>query len=188
MKKSGLISEVSAITGLSKKKCELLMNSLLEIITKSLKNHIQVNISGLGMFEIRARELRADEISLYPNGDMKRWVPVFRASNELKNRFNDVGNRSTITVGMKTKSLNNTGAFDANLNNQSKLGELGYSVRLSRDERWIILKDKAIPKYGVDLVRNHISWLVRLKKKDRHQDYSSAIFEWEYDLKRIESI
>lgn len=188
MKKNELISEIASATGLGKRQCELLMETLLDMITRSLKNHIEVNISGLGTFAIRAKEIREDEVSMYHEGEMKRWVPVFRASKELNNRFNNDSTLSSFKERIKTKSQNQTGSFDANLNNQSKLGALGYSVQLSRYERWIILKEKAIPKYGVDQVRNHISWLVRLKKKDRHQDYRSAIFEWEYDLKRIDNL
>lgn len=74
---------------------------------------------------------------------------------------------------------------EINLNNQSELRVLGYSTLLSRDERWQILVNKAIPKIGVRRTMNLIAWLIRLKKSDTTKDYSRAIGEWEYDLNKL---
>jgi len=188
LKKAQIVSAIASDTGLTKRTCDELMNSLLEIITTSLINHVPVEIMGLGSFDIRVREVREDNMQKAASTDIKYWRPVFTPSKEFKDRFNKEYTKSYSVEVVKNKSKNQSVTFDANLNNQSKLGELGYSIQLSRDERWDILKLKAIPRYGINEVRSHILWLVRLKKKDRHRDYSNAIFEWEYDLKRLEKI
>lgn len=173
-------------TGLEGRACDLLLTSLLEIIAKSLKNHVEVDLSGLGVFSIRVKESVEDDFGLHSSVDTRWWVPVFIPSKELKGRIDRENSGLAFTEVKRGKLKEQLVPFEASLRNQSKLGALGYNLRLSRDERWTILKDKAIPRYGRHQVRNHISWLVRLKRNDRHQDYSDAIFEWEHDLKRLD--
>ncbi len=51
MKKSVLINEVAAKTGLSRKDTELVINTMLDTIVDSLKNKEPVSFLGFGSFE-----------------------------------------------------------------------------------------------------------------------------------------
>ncbi len=51
MKKSVLINEVSAKTGISRKETEMVVNTMLDTIVDSLKNREAVSFLGFGSFE-----------------------------------------------------------------------------------------------------------------------------------------
>lgn len=201
MKKAILVQIIASEIGISNKSCNKFVASLLEIITSSLIKHEYVELVDFGIFDVRIKNLREDQESFIDVdiSNKNQMRPVFIASEKFIDRINqrvtpDLNMRTTIPtnklsgVVISNKIKLNSPGFDANLNVKSKLGELGYSIQLPRDTRWLILKEQAIPRYGIKEIRNHIAWLVRLKKKDKHKDYSNAIFEWEYDLKRLDNL
>lgn len=71
---------------------------------------------------------------------------------------------------------------------ESPLHKLGYRITDSnRTKRWIILENKALPKLGLGKVANVIATNVKARKRQKGgaKKYSHAIFEWEYDLKKL---
>ena len=58
MNKTELIAAVAAKTGLTKKDAEKVVNATIESITESLVKGDKVNVSGFGIFEVKAREAR----------------------------------------------------------------------------------------------------------------------------------
>lgn len=68
---------------------------------------------------------------------------------------------------------------------ESPLKKLGYSTNLTKQERWDILINKAVPKLGYERVSNYLSWFIEDKRKIKHKDFSRAISIWEDDLKRL---
>ena len=73
-----------------------------------------------------------------------------------------------------------------NLNNVSFLGELGYTVNKGENARRFILK-QAVQKYGKRKVADHISALIRLRKRQRDGAirYAYAIRIWQQDLNYV---
>jgi len=182
LRKEELLDEIARSTGQNLTYCTTLYNITICMITLALKNEGSVDISGLGTFSTRTRSEIGMDVIEFSGMDAKSRIPIFTPSEDLVNRLNRKVEPPKV-IHNPTRECSAT--YDRNLNTQSKLGALGYSVQLSREERWKILVRTAIPKYGIDSVKNHISWLIRLKKKDSHRDYRSAIFEWEYDLKKL---
>ena len=86
MTKTELIAAVAAKTGLTKKDAERVVGATMETITESLVKGEKVQVSGFGIFEVRAREART-----YLNPRTKETVevaatklPAFKASKTLK--------------------------------------------------------------------------------------------------------
>ena len=86
MNKTELIAAVAAKTGLTKKDAEKVVNATIDSITESLVNGDKVNVSGFGIFEVKAREARVGR-----NPRTKETIqipatrlPVFKASKALK--------------------------------------------------------------------------------------------------------
>ena len=86
MNKTELIAAVAAKTGLTKKEAEKVVNATLETITESLVKGDKVNVSGFGIFEVKAREARVGR-----NPRTKETItipatklPAFKASKTLK--------------------------------------------------------------------------------------------------------
>lgn len=78
----------------------------------------------------------------------------------------------------------NQNELDSNkLNPESEIKKMGYSTSLTREERWNILKNKAVPKLGKAKVIGHISFLVKMNKG--RSVMFNAVSEWEYDLERL---
>ena len=69
------------------------------------------------------------------------------------------------------------------LSDQSVLKVMGYSTTKSREERWRILNQVAIPKLGKQRVVGYLKFFVKLHKSKLSMD--SAVKEWEYDLRRL---
>ncbi len=86
MNKTDLIAAAAAITGMTKKDTELVLNAALNAITDSLRSGEKVQISGFGTFETKDREAR---IGRNPKtGEAMdiaaTRVPAFKASQALK--------------------------------------------------------------------------------------------------------
>ena len=86
MNKTELIAAVAAKTGLTKKDAECVINATVESITESLVKGDKVQVSGFGIFEVKAREARIGR-----NPRTKETIqipatrlPAFKASKTLK--------------------------------------------------------------------------------------------------------
>ena len=86
MNKTELIAAVAAKTGLTKKDAEKVVNATIDTITESLVNGDKVNVSGFGIFDVKAREARVGR-----NPRTKETIqipatklPAFKASKTLK--------------------------------------------------------------------------------------------------------
>ena len=86
MNKTELIAAVAAKTGLTKKEAEKVVNATIDTITESLVQGDKVNVSGFGIFEVKAREARVGR-----NPRTKETIqipatklPAFKASKTLK--------------------------------------------------------------------------------------------------------
>ena len=86
MNKTELIAAVAANTGLTKKDAERAVSATFEAITASLIKGDKVQVSGFGIFEVKAREARTGR-----NPRTKETIqipatrlPAFKASKTLK--------------------------------------------------------------------------------------------------------
>ena len=86
MNKTELIAAVAAKTGLTKKDAECVINATVESITESLVKGDKVQVSGFGIFEVKAREARVGR-----NPRTKETIqipatklPAFKAAKALK--------------------------------------------------------------------------------------------------------
>ena len=86
MNKTELIAAVAAKTGLTKKDAECVINATFETVTESLVKGDKVQVSGFGIFEVKAREARIGR-----NPRTKETIeipatrlPAFKASKTLK--------------------------------------------------------------------------------------------------------
>ena len=86
MNKTELIAAVAANTGLTKKDAERAVSATFEAITASLTKGDKVQVSGFGIFEVKAREARTGrnprttETIQIP----ATRLPAFKASKTLK--------------------------------------------------------------------------------------------------------
>lgn len=86
MNKTELIAAVAAKTGLTKKDAEKVVNATIESITESLVNGDKVNVSGFGIFEVKARAARTGR-NPRTNENIEipaTKLPAFKASKTLK--------------------------------------------------------------------------------------------------------
>lgn len=76
------------------------------------------------------------------------------------------------------------------LNDSSFLKKLGYETTKNDKERWDILINKAIPKYGVKKVTRFLAYLIKGKvsQKNGAEKYSQAISIWRGDLEKIRDL
>ena len=86
MNKTELIAAVAEKTGMTKKDAERVINATLDTITASLIAGDKVQVSGFGIFEVKAREARVGR-----NPRTKETIqipatrlPAFKASKALK--------------------------------------------------------------------------------------------------------
>ena len=86
MNKTELIAAVAANTGLTKKDAERAVSATFEAITASLTKGEKVQVSGFGIFEVKAREARTGR-----NPRTKETIqipatrlPAFKAAKALK--------------------------------------------------------------------------------------------------------
>ena len=86
MNKTELIASVAEKSGLTKKDAERVINATFETISASLAEGNKVQLSGFGIFEVKAREARVgrnprtkEEIQIPASRQ-----PAFKASKALK--------------------------------------------------------------------------------------------------------
>ena len=90
MNKTEIIAAAAQNAGVTKKDAERVVNAAIDAITAALVNGEKVQISGFGIFEVRAREARTGR-----NPRTKETVeipasrtPAFKASKALKDIVN----------------------------------------------------------------------------------------------------
>ena len=90
MNKTELIAAVAAKTGLTKKDAERVVNAALDAITAALVKGEKVQVSGFGIFDVKAREARTgrnpqtgEAVAIPPSKS-----PVFKAAKSLKDAVN----------------------------------------------------------------------------------------------------
>ena len=74
-------------------------------------------------------------------------------------------------------------AKEVGLNQQSPLRKMGYTTSKSREKRWEILTNQAIPVLGKAKVKQYIAMFIRLHGNNVNME--NTIREWEYDLMRL---
>ena len=86
MNKTELVAAVAEKAGLTKKDTERVVNALLDTIVQQLEKGEKVQLSGFGIFEVKAREARVGR-----NPRTKESIqipasrqPAFKASKTLK--------------------------------------------------------------------------------------------------------
>ena len=86
MNKTELIAAVAEKTGMTKKDAERVINATVDTITDTLNQGEKVQMSGFGIFEVKAREARVGR-----NPRTKETIqipatrlPAFKASRALK--------------------------------------------------------------------------------------------------------
>lgn len=86
MKKSDFVAAIASKTGLSRTKADEVVNTVIAVITETLKSGDKVTLTGFGTFEVRARaerkgrDIRTKAVITIPAS--KR--PVFSAGAVLK--------------------------------------------------------------------------------------------------------
>ncbi len=86
MTKADLVERVAEKTGLTRTDVAVVVDSLIDVIKKSLESGHNLEIRGFGTFKIKlrkarkARNPRTGEVVPVPD----RKVPVFKPSNEFK--------------------------------------------------------------------------------------------------------
>ena len=86
MTKADLVERVAEKTGLTRTDVAVVVDSLIDVIKKSLESGHNIEIRGFGTFKIKlrkarkARNPRTGEVVPVPD----RKVPVFKPSNEFK--------------------------------------------------------------------------------------------------------
>lgn len=90
MTKADLVEEISQKTGLSKKDTGVVVNMIIENISKALSEGDKVELRGFGSFKVKSR--RGRKARNPRTGDTvevpAKLVPFFKASNELKDKVN----------------------------------------------------------------------------------------------------
>jgi len=90
MTKAELVESIAAETGVSKKDTGIVVNLILENISRALESSDKVELRGFGSFKVKSRRSRTARNPR--SGDSvtvpAKLVPYFKASNELKARLN----------------------------------------------------------------------------------------------------
>ncbi len=94
LKKEGLIDSIYNQVGLPKKKSSKLVESLLEIIKKTLENGEDVMISGFGKFCVKEKGERRGARNFATGDNLTlnaRRVVTFKCSERLRDKINGKG-------------------------------------------------------------------------------------------------
>jgi len=91
MTKAELVEVIAAETGVSKKDTGVVVNLILENISRALESSDKVELRGFGSFKVKSRRSRTARNPRSGDSVMvpAKLVPYFKASNELKARMND---------------------------------------------------------------------------------------------------
>lgn len=100
-----------------------------------------------------------------------------------QNRDNQVSGVDYSKASSIANVNKDTATGEIPLNEKSPLKVLGYDTTKSKEERWRILTQQAIPKLGKAKVVWYINFFIKLHRSK--PTMASAIKEWEYDLRRL---
>jgi integration host factor subunit beta len=91
MTKAELVEAIAAQTGVSKKDTGIVVNLILDNISRALESSDKVELRGFGSFKVKSRRSRTARNPRSGDSVMvpAKLVPYFKASNELKARLND---------------------------------------------------------------------------------------------------
>ena len=91
MTKAELVEVIAAETGVSKKDTGVVVNLILENISRALESSDKVELRGFGSFKVKSRRSRTARNPRSGDSVMvpAKLVPYFKASNVLKARMND---------------------------------------------------------------------------------------------------
>jgi integration host factor subunit beta len=91
MTKAELVEVIAARTGVSKKDTGVVVNLILDNISRALEASDKVELRGFGSFKVKSRRSRTARNPRSGDSVMvpAKLVPYFKASNELKARLND---------------------------------------------------------------------------------------------------
>jgi DNA-binding protein HU-beta len=84
--KGDMIEEITKATSLPKKEVEKVVNGLINVVTESLQNGVEVNITGFGKFSLSKRQARTGR---NPQTGKSinipaRLTPIFKIGGTLK--------------------------------------------------------------------------------------------------------
>jgi integration host factor subunit beta len=98
MTKADLVEMISQETGLSKKDTNVVVNGILENVSRALSEGDKVELRGFGSFKVKQRRSRRarNPRTGNPVDVPSKLVPYFKASNELKEKVN--GNTSVSVI------------------------------------------------------------------------------------------
>ena len=105
MTKADLVERVAEKTGLTRTDVAVVVDSLLDVVKKSLESGHNIEIRGFGTFKIKlrkarkARNPRTGEVVPVPD----RKVPVFKPSNEFKNMITKLSILTAVALVMEDK-------------------------------------------------------------------------------------
>jgi len=90
MTKAELVEMIAIETGVSKKDTAVIVNMILENISRALESSDKVELRGFGSFKVKSRRSRTARNPRSGDSVMvpAKLVPYFKASNELKSRLN----------------------------------------------------------------------------------------------------
>lgn len=91
MNKKELVEYMAGRTGMTKRECSAVLDSLLYVIRDGLQRGEKVRVAGLGYFEVKHRMPRTgrDMNSKVPVAVPARDVPFFKAGSRLMVAVND---------------------------------------------------------------------------------------------------
>lgn len=91
MNKKELVEYMAGRTGMTKRECSAVLDSLLYVIRDGLQRGEKVRVAGLGYFEVKHRMPRTgrDMNSKVPVAVPARDVPFFKAGSRLMAAVND---------------------------------------------------------------------------------------------------
>ncbi len=94
MTKADLVESIAQATGLSKKDTNVVVNGILENISRALSDGDKVELRGFGSFKVKQRRSRRarNPRTGRPVDVPAKLVPYFKASIELKEKVNSAHN------------------------------------------------------------------------------------------------
>ncbi len=118
---------------------------------------------------------------------LRRDLNNVNSKHKVKIKNININNFNNIIKEHKNSDISKPNiAMEKDLNPQSELNKLGYSIKESRVNREKILKSQAIPLLGKMNVINHIKWLIKFNGSRRGME--NAIHEWKYDLEMLKNL
>lgn len=105
MNKSEFVAEIAKKSNLTKKDSELSLNSLIEVVSETLKKGDKITLVGFGSFEVRKRKARTgtNPQTKEPIKIPAKKVAVFRPGKGLKDIVNAKSSKEATKKAKPTK-------------------------------------------------------------------------------------